>query len=252
MDLPANEIICGDCLEVMKDWPDNCVDLVLTDPPYKVSQKYGGGVDADNLMAVSSILRTFPELSRILKPNRFLVTFYDNRILPYLFEATKGTILTYRKQLYLYRRWGNANRWVGWMQCTDPICIFINGYDKPFAPKIKWQVKHDCYIKASPEACDSGHPAQKPLEILRDIIAWCSDGSEIVFDPYCGSGGTLFAAGELGRRYIGIDISEKYCEIARMRLKAVETGVPPKEQLIGQGALFDESVKSMAEKMMGL
>ena len=34
MDLPVNEIICGDCLEVMKGWPDNCVDLVLTDPPY--------------------------------------------------------------------------------------------------------------------------------------------------------------------------------------------------------------------------
>jgi len=214
------------------------VDLVLTDPPYKVSQKYGGGVDADNLSNVASILRTFPETSRVLKPDRFFVTFYDNRILPFLFEATKGTILTYRKQLYLYRRWGNAHRWIGWMQCTDPLCIFINGYDKPFAPDLKGQVKHDCYIKNKPEDCDTGHPAQKPLEIIRDIIAWCSDVGEVVFDPYCGSGGTLYAAAELGRRYIGIDISEKYCEIARMRLKAVDTGVPVKEQLKGQGSLF--------------
>ena len=240
IDKYINKIICGDCLEILKDFPENSVDLVLTDPPYKVSQKYGGGVDADNLMSVSSILRTFPEISRVLKPNRFFVTFYDNRILPFLFEATKGTVLTYRKQLYLYRRWGNAHRWVGWMQCTDPICIFINGYDKPFAPKIKWQVKHDCYTKASPEDYNSGHPAQKPLEILRDIIAWCSDRNEMVLDPYAGSGGVLFAAAELGRHYIGIDISEKYCEIARQRLEAADTGVPVREQKAGQLALFEK------------
>ena len=38
MDLPINKIICGDCLEVMKEWPDNCVDMLLTDPPYGVTQ----------------------------------------------------------------------------------------------------------------------------------------------------------------------------------------------------------------------
>lgn len=221
----VGKIICGDCLEIIKDWPDNCVDLVLTDPPFKVSQKYGGGIDADNLMAVSSIFQTIPEISRILKPNRFFVTFYDNQILPVLFQATKGTILTYRKQIYLYRRWGNAHRWLGWMQCTDPICIFVNGYDKPFAPKLKWKVKHDCYTKASPEDYNSGHPAQKPLEILTDIIAWCSDFDEIVFDPYCGSGGTMFVAAELGRKYIGIDTSDEYCIMSRKRLKAAKSGL---------------------------
>ena len=40
MNLPINEIVCGDCLEVMKDWPDGCVDLVLTDPPYGVGIDY--------------------------------------------------------------------------------------------------------------------------------------------------------------------------------------------------------------------
>jgi len=44
MDLPINQIICGDCLEVMKDWPDNCVDLVVTSPRYNVGVKYNGKV----------------------------------------------------------------------------------------------------------------------------------------------------------------------------------------------------------------
>jgi DNA modification methylase len=50
----------------------------------------------------------------------------------------------------------------------------------------------------------------------------------------------LFTAAELNRRYIGIDISPEYCEIARMRLKAVETGVPVSEQKQGQASLFDK------------
>jgi len=237
----VNKIICGDCLEVMKNWPDKCVDLVLTDPPYKVNQKYGGGVDADNLMGVSSILRTFPEISRVLKPDRFFVTFYDNRILPFLFEATKGTNLIYRNQLFLYKRWGQSHRWIGWMRTTDPLCFFVNGYNKPFAPKeIKWKVKHDCYIRDSPDDYHSGHPAQKPIEILKDIIAWCSNPNEIVFDPYVGSGTTAFIAKEFGRRYIGIDISPEYCKIAEERLKAVDTGVPVSEQRAGQKGLFEK------------
>jgi len=214
----VNRVIQGDCLEVMRGMPDGSVDLVVTDPPYKVSQNYGSGVDADNLVNVSKILLLFPEISRVLKPNRFAVIFYDNRILPFLFEASRNTPLIYRKQIFLYRRWGNAHRWVGWMQCTDPVCFFVNGQGAPFTPKIKSRVKHDCYIKSSPESEGTGHPAQKPLEIVEDILSWCSDNNETILDPFLGSGTTAVAAKRLGRRYIGIEIEAEYCEIARKRL----------------------------------
>jgi len=213
-----NQIICGDCLEVMKELPSKSIDLLVTDPPYKISQKYGGGVDADNLMAVSSILKVMPEISRVLKPNRFAVIFYDNRILPFLFESIKGTNLIYRKQIFLYRRWGNANRWCGWMQTTDPVCIFINGYDKPFMPKIKGKVLHDVYIKDKPEKFNAGHMAQKPLEMIKHIINWCSDKNEIVLDCYLGSGTTAVACKQLDRNFIGIEINPDYVDIANKRL----------------------------------
>lgn len=218
--METNKIICGDSLEELKKLPDNSIDLVLTDPPYKVSQRYGGGVDADNLKNVASILRIFPEISRVLKPGRMFVCFYDNRILPFLFEAIKGTDLVYRKSIYLYRRWGIAHRWMGWMQTTDPVCFFVKGDNKPFYQgKIKAKVKHDCYIKASPEKESTGHPAQKPLEIIEDIITWCSEEGDTVLDPYAGSGSTLVACKKLNRKSIGIEINEDYIEMINKRLE---------------------------------
>lgn len=215
-----SEIIEGDCLEVMRRLPDSSIDLVVTDPPYKVSQMYGGGVDADNLSNVASILRTFPEISRVLKPGRFFVCFYDNRILPFAFEAIKGTALVYRKSIFLYRRWGSANRWLGWMQCTDPVLFFVKGHSEPFMPKeLKMAVKHDTYIKNRPEDFDAGTPAQKPIEIVKDIIAWCSEEGELVLDPYLGSGTTAEACKLLNRKCVGVELNHEYIKIARTRIK---------------------------------
>ncbi len=216
------KVINGDCVDELKDISTNSIDLIVTDPPYKVSQNYGSGLDADNLRNVASILKTFPELCRVLKGGKFLVTFYDNRILPFLFEATKGTELVYRKSIYLYRRWGNANRWLGWMQCTDPICFFVKGHEKSFAPtQIVGKVKHDCYVKKEPERVNTEHPAQKPLELIMDIIRWCSREGDIVLDPYLGSGTVGVAARKLNRKFIGIEIEANYAILSSQRIGKV-------------------------------
>jgi len=219
--LPINQIVQGDAFEILQDFPENCVDCVVTDPPFKVSQNYGGGVDADNLINVSSILKVLPQINRVLKMGRFAVLFYDNRILPFLFEATKGTELVYRKSIFLYRRWGNANRWMGWMQCTDPICFFVKGVDEPFHAKVKGKVHHDCYVKRRPEWINTKHPAQKPLNVLRDIIFWCSDKNDLILDPYCGSGTTLIASQQLERRWIGIDKKQEYVDLSKKNINSI-------------------------------
>jgi len=84
-----------------------------------------------------------------------------------------------------------------------------------------------------------GHPCPKPLELMLWLIeSGNTDG--VVVDIFCGSGTTCVAAKMLGRNYIGIDISEEYCEIARQRLEAVDTGISVKEQNKGQMALFND------------
>ena len=78
---------------------------------------------------------------------------------------------------------------------------------------------------------------------MQRCVLYHSNPNDLILDPFCGSGTTCVAAKMLGRNYIGIDISEEYCEIARQRLEAVETGVPVKEQRKGQMALFNETDK---------
>ena len=83
------------------------------------------------------------------------------------------------------------------------------------------------------------HPTQKPLGVMKWILERYSEPGQLIVDPFCGSGTTCVAAKMLGRRYIGIDISEEYCQIAKDRLRAVDTGVPVKEARAGQRALFE-------------
>ena len=84
------------------------------------------------------------------------------------------------------------------------------------------------------------HPTQKSLALMRWCLSlrWTRE-YELILDPFCGSGTTCVAAKELGRKYIGIEVSDQYCQIARERLKTVGTGVPVREARNGQMALFD-------------
>jgi DNA modification methylase len=83
------------------------------------------------------------------------------------------------------------------------------------------------------------HPTQKPIALME----WClslswTENLNLIFDPFLGSGTTAVAAKKLGRHFIGCEISEQYCEIAKQRLIQCDTGVSPKEQKAGQKALW--------------
>ena len=84
----------------------------------------------------------------------------------------------------------------------------------------------------------NGHPTEKPLPLMIWCVESYSQPNDLILDPFCGSGTTCVAARKLGRRYIGIDISSEYCEIARKRLAAVDDGVPVKERDKGQLPMF--------------
>jgi site-specific DNA-methyltransferase (adenine-specific) len=70
------------------------------------------------------------------------------------------------------------------------------------------------------------HPTQKPVRVMSYILERYTSHGDVVFDPFCGSGTTLVAAKMLGRRFIGIDIEKKYCDIAEERLRNTTPPLP--------------------------
>jgi site-specific DNA-methyltransferase (adenine-specific) len=205
----------GDCLEVMRGMADNSVDAVVTDPPYKLSQEYSANVD-DNLLAVAAIWIVAQDLFRICKPGALAAIFYDMRILPLVLDAMRHAGWKYVRGLTLYRRWGNAHKLSGWMSTSDFILLFT----KPGAPyQFYGDVKHDVYIKAKPEIDNWGHPAQKPLECVRHIVANIAPPDGIVIDPYMGSNTTGEACALEDRNFIGIEQQAIYFQDAQQRIE---------------------------------
>jgi len=257
-ELPTNQIICGDCLSVMKDWPDNCVDLVVTSPPYNAGQEYENNLSLDLYEkwvddVVLGIKRVLKEAGRVLwnvAPN-----IKQNGVqqpIALIHQRILHRHLEYRDEMV----WNQGNcecdtAWGSWKSASSPY--LRHQTERLFLySKIRWQrepgkstiaardfTRWTLDLWTLPTARrEFGHPCPFPIEIPNRGLQLFSYETDLILDPFCGSGTTCVAAKMLGRRYIGIDISEKYCEIARMRLKAVDTGVPVKEQLKGQGSLF--------------
>ncbi len=230
IDKLVNTIICGDCLDVMRDWPDGCVDLVLTDPPYGI---YGNAksIGGSNLAQV----KEYPPIEWDFEPFS-LVQFSacqwvsDNQIVfgfnhfSDIFPPTPCVIV-----------WDKDNGNNNFADCELAWTSF-----KSAVRIIKWKWQGMLQENMGNKE-DRVHPTQKPVGVMKWILERYSNPDDLILDPFCGSGSTCVAAKMLGRRFIGIDISPEYCEIARQRLRAVETGVPVKEQNIGQLALFEAS-----------
>lgn len=232
-ELPVNQIICGDCLEVMRDWPDKCVDLVLTDPPYGIGDIISG------TMSKARLHKT--RYNEFVDSEEYIINVVIPRINKCL-RLTKRMIITPGfKCLRHYPQWDSFGTFFMPAACgmqmwgsgdNQPILYYGKPYD--IGKRI-----HKCsYVLTEPPSCKE-HPCSKPLGIWKKILETRTEESDLILDPFCGSGTTCVAAKMLGRRYIGIDISPEYCEITRMRLKAVETGVPVNEQRAGQMALFE-------------
>lgn len=236
MTLPINKIICGDCLEVMKDWPDNCVDLVVTDIPYDGVNRESGG------------------LRKLNKGNADIATFELKPFLSAVMRISRGSGYVFcgwgqiSEIVDIFRQQGLSNRLFVWKK-TNPspmngqylwlsgieMAVYFKNHNATFN-----MFCANCVVEF-PSGKSKVHPTQKPLRLFDYLIRASSNKNNLVIDPCVGSGTTCVAAKMLGRRYIGIDISEEYCQIARMRIKAVETGVSVKEQRAGQMGLFAES-----------
>lgn len=198
-----DKVVCGDCLELMKELPDGCVDLVLTDFPYANNTQYGNYEDTlENLIVL--VKKAMPEILRIGK--RALVAcgianiFYYPKpdwILAWFWTHTHSGCSC----------WG-FNNW-------QPLLAY--GKD-PYLSSGKGR-RQDAIPTHSISRCECDFPCPKPLETWRWFLTRASlNKGDIILDPFLGSGTTAVAAKQLGRHFIGMEIEPKYCKIAERRL----------------------------------
>lgn len=191
----------GDNREVMAQFP-SCfrVDAVITDPPYGISLKFGGmgckTSDAKNPMQGDK---------QEFNPEPFLK--YEKVV---LFGAN-----------HFAHKLPPAKGWLVWVKTLYPGSSVLSEAELAWTncvPKVKvFQHLWSGAYRAT-EGKTFLHPTQKPVALMKWVLSLCARPGETVLDPYMGSGPIARACADMGRKYVGIEIEEKYCEIAAKRL----------------------------------
>ena len=206
----VNRILLGDCVQVLGQMPPSSVDCILTDPPYICRFQDRNGRTVENDDRDDWLAPAFTQMYRVLKPDRFALSFYAWNRVDRFFAAWQAAGFRAVGHLVWVKRYASSERFVGYAH--ESAYLLAKG--TPPQPKsvirdvLEWRYTGN-----------SLHPTQKPVMALRPPIAAFTKPGEIVLDPFVGSGTTVLAAKILGRRYIGIDIDPKYAVCAQDRVQ---------------------------------
>ncbi len=210
-------IYCGDCREILPTLPK--MDLVLTDPPFAQETHMGARTGGGDCVLVDFASITAQELIDYLlliraKCEKWHVFFADWRhMLP--LEQQRDIDL----ELVRFGVWVKPNgmpQYSGDRPATGWEAI---AFMHPHGQKIWNGGGRTSVFSCNFEQKDRQHPTQKPMHLVGQLIGLFSNYGDLILDPFMGSGTTLRAAKDLGRRAIGIEIEEKYCQIAAKRLE---------------------------------
>jgi len=214
-------LINADCRLILPHLPK--VDLVLTDPPYGIGQKYSNAYD-DKRDGYWNWFK--PLMEEIIKVAS--MTAFTHRVAAIREMTGWDHIAIWHKPLSMGNRLGNSMILPHW----EPIFlygIFKSGVKSDYLNDVlsfnpehggkQLQVKSG-FARGSIDG--TGHPVPKPLGLMLKLITVLSLNDSLILDPFCGSGTTLVAAKQLGRRAIGIEIELAYVKIAVERLKQTE------------------------------
>ena len=206
----------GDCLELMKELPDESVDAVITDPLYFLpATHYQTRMKQLRNFADLGILEHFfkdffEEVKRIVKPDGVNYIFCDGQSYPlfyfYLYKFTKSVRpLVWDKKTSI-----NGYSW----RHQHEIIIFGEMPDTKPVPSGDGDILRYSAVKIE----NRQHPAEKPIKLLETLIKKSTTESDTILDPFMGSGTTGVACQQLNRNFIGYEISPDYFKIAEKRI----------------------------------
>lgn len=222
--IELNTIYNEDCLETMKRMPDNYIDLIVTDPPYEISDSKPGNSELMSLGKYNSdnfglltkgfdVTRVLNEFERISKKMNCFI-FCSNNQIPKIMQY--GMDRGYYTTLLVWNKTNSAPFANGvWRQDAEFIVhIRVKGAFFEGNAELKRKV-----VQGSVNQSEHGHPTEKPKKLVSRYVKIGSKEGDVVYDPFMGSGTTARACKDLGRDYIGSEISKEYCDIAESRLK---------------------------------
>jgi len=241
-------IVCGDCLDVLAHMPDACIDVVITDPPYSS----GGFTRADRsapthskYVQTGTILKRrdfsgdsrsqwgwhywcalwLSQCCRLVVPAGYALMFTDWRQLSVAADSLEAGGFVWRGIISWDKGLGARAPHTGFFRHQCEYVIWgTQGTTRPCKHGGPWPGAFHVPVRRS----DKHHQTGKPTKLLCELVQ-CVPPDGVVIDPFCGSGTTCVAAKQLGRRWIGIEIDEKYCEIAHERVRTVRPVVETRE-----------------------
>lgn len=248
--------ILGDCVDILPRLPEAFADLVICDPPYNLSKKFGDFSfrSMDSEQYEEYLESWLPALCRIVKPTGSLYLCGDwkctaslQRVLERNMTVLNRITWQREKGRGASRNWKNSMEDI-WFAVKNPAEYVFNIDDvkvkrRVLAPYTEngipkdWEFDGEKKFRLTypsnfwdditvpfwsmPE--NTEHPTQKPEKLYAKLILASSNPGDIVFDPFLGSGTASVVAKKLGRRFAGIEIDERYCLLAEKRLALAET-----------------------------
>lgn len=231
-----DRIICGDCIQVMKQMSSGSVDLVVTSPPYNIKNSTGNGLKDGRggkwanaalqngyshyhdcmphdeyvvwqRSCLKEMLRLIPENGAIFYNHKWRV---QNGLLQDRADILEGFPL---RQIIIWRRKGGFNFNPGYFLPTYEVVYLIA------KPEFKLAAKANAHgdVWEFTQELNNEHPAAYPVALIERIIG--STNAKTVLDPFMGSGTTAIAAINLKRHFLGVEISPDYCEMANKRIQ---------------------------------
>lgn len=248
--LPLDTLLQGDCIAIMRTLPTASVDMIFADPPYNLQlggdlfRPEGGRVDAvddawdhfDSYGAYDAFCREWlAEARRILKPDGtiWVIGSYHNIFRVGALMQDQGfwilNDIVWRKANpmpnFKGTRFTNAHETLIWASQGEKAKYTFN-YRAMKTLNDELQMRSDWVLPicAGQERLKRGgtkaHPTQKPEALLYRVMLSCTKPGDVVLDPFFGTGTTGAVAKRLGRRWIGIEREDSYCEVARERIAA--------------------------------
>ena len=258
--MQTNTIYCGECAEMMRrHLLDNSIDLTVTSPPYDDLREYNGYTFEFEPIATELWRVTKPGgvvvwvvADATVNGSETGTSFFQADVFMGLGFNLHDTMIY--QQMGTGAKGSNFAYW----QAFDFMFVFSKGEPKAVnriadhknvkagsvtgsSPKMnrlnsrtergrrvvpEYSVRQNVWVYPAHKGDTTDHPAPFPEALARDhIISWSNPG-DIVLDPMCGSGTTLKMAVEQGREYIGIDISQEYCDLATKRVVGARVPLP--------------------------